>query len=96
MKSCEVDLKTPPAATYLQPVPQEKRVPSGQYAKYECIDSELGVERGESKYYNILCMGHGEYDYPPAPEYWPVCRSKTTTFAPGKELNHSQFPLSSF
>ena len=86
MKACQVNLTEAPIHTGLRAVLAENTIPAGQYGKYECVDEDLGVERGESRYYNILCMGHGEYAYPPGRDYWPVCRSRTTTTSPGNLL----------
>ena len=76
-------LPDPPSHTGLEPVIPRNTIPSGQFGKYACADRTLGVERSNNVFFEVKCKPTGRYDIPKKPEYWPVCRERTTTIHPG-------------
>lgn len=77
---CWRRLPVPPGKTGLSPVVPPNTIPAGQYGKYICNDTTLGVNQGPSEYFPVMCRSDSTYAVPI--ESWPVCQARTTTISP--------------
>eukprot|EP00095_Tigriopus_kingsejongensis_P001421 maker-scaffold2440_size15721-snap-gene-0.4 protein:Tk01421 transcript:maker-scaffold2440_size15721-snap-gene-0.4-mRNA-1 annotation:"hypothetical protein CAPTEDRAFT_227166" len=75
------ELQDPPSHSLMNKVPLITWVPAGQFARFVCNDTTLGVERSSTEFLEVECQENREYNYPPN-DTWPVCRTRTTTMSP--------------